>query len=145
MINIDEIYDLFMWDDSYTPEEYSSREQQGIELARNAKYLFPFLQPILPQKSKSIWGSCAKVIAERTDDELKPYLPALFEWLQDLNWPGSDIVFNRLVKMPTELTDDMLEHSKLKAKKNNDGLWLDVLRQFEDYQDKQLVLPTNIL
>ena len=135
MVNIDEIYELFTWDSIYTEEEYSLREQQGLELAKSVKYLFPFLQPYIPNgKSKSVWEPCAKVIADRSDEELIPYLRYLFEWLQDLNWPGSEIIINRLAKMPKALTDEALKYSKLSAEKNQDELWLAWLKEFENRQ-----------
>ena len=135
MTNIDEIYDLFTWDNSYSPEEYCQREQQGLELAKDVKYLFPFLQPFLPNfKSKSIWESCAKVIADRSDEELVPYLPFLFEWLQDLNWPGAEIILNRLAKMPKALTEETLKFSKSRAENEHDKMWLEWLKEFESRQ-----------
>ncbi len=135
MINIDEIYDLFTWDSSYTSEEYNCREQQGLELAKDAKYLFPFLQPVLPSgKSRSVWEPCAKVIADRSDEELAPYLASLFEWLQDLNWPGSEIILERLAKMPKALTEETLKYSKYKAEKDKDEMWLVWLKEFESKQ-----------
>ena len=135
MTNIDEIYDLFTWDSSYSPEEYSQREQRGLELAKDVEYLFPFLQPVLPdRKSKSVWESCAKVLADRTDEELLPYLHYLFAWLQDLNWPGSEIILDRLAKMPKLLTEGALNCSKSRAEEEHDEMWLVWLREFESRQ-----------
>lgn len=132
--NIDEIYDLFTWDNTYTPEEYSRREKQGLELAKGVKYLFPFLQPFLPNGSKSVWDPCAKVIADRSDEELAPYLSFLFEWLQDLNWPGAEIILDRLAKMPKDLTEEDLYYSKSRAEKVQDEMWLEWLSEFESRQ-----------
>ena len=135
MTNIDEIYDLFTWDSNYTSEEYNRRVQQGLVLAKSAKNLFPFLQPVLPnEKSKSVWEPCAKVIADRSDEELAPYLSFLFEWLQDLNWPGSEIILDRLAKMPKALTEETLKYSKSRAEKNQDEMWLVWLKEFESRQ-----------
>ena len=135
MSDIDEIYDLFTWDDRYTPEEYKRRVERGLELSKNAEYLFPFLQPFLPdQKSKSIWEPCAKVLAERRDEELAPYLPFLFEWLQDLNWPGSEIILNRLAEMPASLTAEELKLCRSKAEKDHDEMWLLWMKEFESRQ-----------
>ena len=135
MTNIDEIYDLFTWDNTDTPEEYSQREKQGLELAKGVKNLFPFLQPFLPNgKSKSVWESCAKVIADRSDEELVPYLSFLFEWLQDLNWPGAEIILDRLAKMPIALTEEPLKYSKLRAEKEHDEMWLLWMKEFESRQ-----------
>ena len=135
MLNIDEIYELFLWDKTYTEKDYYHRVQKGLKLAKNVKNLFPFLQPFLPNgKSKSIWEPCAKVISARSDEELIPYLPLLFEWLQDLNWPGAKTIFNRLVAMPKVLTDNELKFSKLRAEKEQDKMWLEWLNEFESRQ-----------
>lgn len=137
MTNIDEIYDLFTWDSNYTSEEYNRRVQQGLVLAKGANNLFPFLQPVLPNgKGKSVWEPCAKVIADRSDEELAPYLYLLFEWLQDLNWPGSEIILERLAKMPKALTEETLKYSKYKAEKDKDEMWLVWLKEYESRQAK---------
>ncbi len=144
MINIDEIYDLFTWDSSYSSTEYSQRVERGLELAKEMKYLFPFLQPFLPnEKSKSIWEPCAKAIADRSDEELVPYLPLLFEWLQDLNWPGSGIIFERLAKMPKTLTEETLNYSKARAEKEHDKVWLAWLREFESKQSTSVAFQLS--
>ena len=138
MINIDEIYDLFIWDSHHTPEKYGCREQRGLELAKNIQYLYPFIQPILPNgKSKSIWEPCAKVIADRSDEELVPYLPLLFEWLQDLNWPGAEIILDRLAKMQKALTDETLSCSKTEAENEHDEMWIEGLKEFESRQSEE--------
>ena len=80
-MTLDEIYESFIWDASYTVEEYESKISVGINEAKKYKYLYPFIQPVIPEKSKSIWEPCAKVIALKSDEELKPYLCLLFEWL----------------------------------------------------------------
>jgi hypothetical protein len=99
------------------------------------KYLYPFLQPVLPNgKSESVWEPCAKVIVDRSDEELAPYLSFLFEWLQDLNWPGSEIILDRLAKMPKALTEETLKHSKFRAEKDQDEMWLVWLKEFESRQ-----------
>ena len=63
-----------------------------------------------------------------------PYLPFLSEWLQDLNWPGSEIILNRLAKMPIALTEEALKYSKFRAEKAQDEMWLELLSEFESRQ-----------
>lgn len=129
-MTLDEIYESFIWDSSYTDEEYESKISAGINEAKSYKYLYPFIQPIIPEGPKCIWEPCARVIALKTDDELKPYLPLLFEWLQDLNWPGAFTIFDRLLKMPYSLLKDDLNHCKLRAEEEKDKLWLMALEHF---------------
>lgn len=129
-MTLDEIYESFIWDASYTDEEYESKIAVGINEAIKYKYLYPFIQPIIPKKSKSIWEPCARVIALKSDEELKPYLYLLFEWLQDLNWPGAYVIFDRLLKMPFVLLEGELNYCKIRAKRENDELWLMALEDF---------------
>ena len=111
-MTLDEIYESFIWDASYTNEEYESKIAIGINEAKNYKYLYPFIQPLIPGKSKCIWEPCARIVALKSDEELKPYLYLLFEWLQDLNWPGAYVIFDRLLKMPFSLLENELKHCK---------------------------------
>lgn len=129
-MTLDEIYESFIWDSSYTNEEQEAKILAGIKEAIKYKYLYPFIQPIIPEKSKCIWEPCAQVIALKTDEELKPYLPLLFEWLQDLNWPGAYTIFDRLLKMPFSLLEKEWEYCKRKAEKEKDKLWLMALEDF---------------
>ena len=132
MPNIDEIYELFSWDNSNSPEEYERRVRQGLELARDVKYLFPFFQPFLPYRSsKSVWEPCARALAARSDEELAPYLMLLFEWLKDVNWPGAGVIEDRLLRMPPALTAEALYYSKRFAEKAKDEPWLWALEGFE--------------
>ncbi len=132
-MTLDEIYESFIWDASYTNEEYESKITVGINEAKKYKYLYPFIQPLIPVESKIIWGPCARVIASKSDEELKPYLYLLFEWLQDLNWPGACVIFDRLLKMPFSLLENELNYCKHRAEKDNDQLWL---RALEDLYER---------
>ena len=135
MLNIDEIYNLFIWDASYSDDEYAVREQKGIEEASKLKNLYPFIQPIIvpPEKSKSVWEPCAKVIALKADEELIPFLDLLFEWLQDMNWPGAKIIFDRLIKIPSVDLMTAFQHAKARAEKAEDASWLLWLDDFEKH------------
>jgi hypothetical protein len=96
--SIDELYNLFMWDNQLPFEENEVKIQKGIDAAKQTKNLFPFMQPVIvpPEKSKLVWEPCAKVVAMRSDEELEPFLFMLLEWIQDLNWPGAMIIYDRL-------------------------------------------------
>lgn len=91
MVNIDYIMDLLDWNNN------SEDQLLGIKLARDVKCINAFLQPGFPY-GKRVWDNCAKILSERTDEELSPYFVELLEWLQDLNWPGTFIIINRLIR-----------------------------------------------
>ena len=127
--SIDEIYDLFMWDHQLSLDEYEAKVQKGIEAARQIKNLFPFMQPIVipPEKSKSVWEPCAKVVAMRSDEELLPYIYKLLEWIADPNWPGALMIYERLTRMPYTSVESALGISRKQAKQMRDSGWLSML------------------
>ncbi len=128
---IDEIYELFLWDSTLNPEEYNTRIQRGLELASKVRYLPPFLQPILPQRTKSHWEPCAQVLAARSNNELRPYLYPLFEWLQDMNWPGADTIRARLLHFPFPELEPCYRIAVAEARRTNDDIWLEELEAFK--------------
>lgn len=73
---------------------------------------------------KNVWDNCAKILSEKTNEELAPYLIELMEWLRDMNWPGALCIFDRLKKMEGELLFERLYKSCLKyAKALKDDIW----------------------
>ena len=89
MINIDYIMDLLDWNNSVEEQE------KGLRFARDVKCINVFLQPGTPY-GKRTWDNCAKILSDRSDEELEPYLIELFEWIEDLNWPGAICILERL-------------------------------------------------
>ena len=132
-LSIDDIYDLFTWDASFSEEEYNTRVKQGIAEAAKLKNIFPFIQPIVVGKnSKSVWEPCAKVVALKSDEELEIFIFLLLEWLQDMNWPGADIIFERLSKIPPSKIALNIEMCLRRAKQENDESWRHVLEALRD-------------
>ena len=89
---ITEIMDMLDW--HMSPEIQS----KGISLARDIETIIPFIQPLTPKHNKNVWENCAVIIAENSDEKLKPHLVELLEWLQDMNWPGAFCILDRLQK-----------------------------------------------
>ncbi len=75
MVDITEIMDMLDW---HMPSEIQSK---GISLARNTETIIPFIQPLTPKHNKNVWENCAVIISERSDEEIKPHLPEMLEWL----------------------------------------------------------------
>ena len=126
---IDEIYQLFMWDNQLSIEENEINEQKGIDAAKQIQNLFPFMRPIVvpPEKSKSVWDPCAKVVAMRSDEELRPFILNLLEWIEDPNWPGALIIYERLTQMPYAAIEPALQFSRKQAQQRNNSGWLAML------------------
>lgn len=117
MVNIDYIMELIDWNNSI------EEQALGIRLARDVKCINAFLQPGSPY-GKNVWDNCAKILSERTNEELSPYLIELMEWLQDMNWPGAFCILDRLKKMTGDSLFEYLYNSSLKyAKALEDDVW----------------------
>ena len=134
-LTIDDIYDLFAWDASFSNEEYNARVDRGIAEAGKLKNIYPFIQPIVAgRNSKSVWEPCAKVIALKSDEELDDYMYRLLEWLQDMNWPGAEIIFERLSQIPYAKIQDYVEFSIHRAKREQDEIWLNTLEALKEHR-----------
>lgn len=121
-ITIDKIFEMLSWNND------SETQSNGIEIAKSVKHLSVFFQPI---ENKAVWENCAKVISSKTDEELELYIIPMFEWLQDMNWPGADIILNRLLKMSCNVLQISYDIVLTKAKNNNDAVWISVLEFFK--------------
>lgn len=125
-VDIDYVLFLLSWN--------RTREQQikGLKLAQDISYLKCFILPIYKFDneiiSKDIWENCAKILSSKSDEELHPYLYDLLEWLQDLNWPGAELILERLNKFEKKF--DLIEvvnTRKREAKKIKDEVFLEGL------------------
>ena len=133
MVDITYIMDMLDW---HMPPEIQS---QGIYLAKSIKTITPFVQPLSPKHNKNVWENCAIIIAEKNDEELKPHVLQLLEWLQDMNWPGAFRILDRLQKY----SDNNFIYNAIniciqKAQSNNDEAWesnLNLLRQSGQSED----------
>ncbi len=121
---IDKIYGMLSWNSN---ERVQSR---GIKKAKKIKSLNVFILPLLPEGSKSVWENCAKVLYDKSDEELQIYLIHLFEWLQDMNWPGADLIFKRLVNVREDMLLPAYKHCVLLAEKTDDFPWKLSLESF---------------
>jgi len=133
--NIDYILDLFDWNQS------EENQKRGLELAKNVKCINAFLQPGDEKHNKNVWDNCAVTIGERTDEELKPYLGRLLEWIADMNWPGAKQIFERLTKNKTpELLQFVLPIYLNVAEMLNEEIWLSNLQDLKKQIEYQKVL-----
>lgn len=90
--NIDRIMYLISW------ERSELEQREGISMARNVSCLKAFCQPCGPSYGKDVWENCAIILSERSDKELEPCISDMLLWLKDLNWPGADLIQERLMR-----------------------------------------------
>lgn len=118
MVDILEILDMIDWS---MPAETQSK---GISLASKFKNIVPFIQPLTPKHNKNVWENCAVIISQKSDEEIKPYLVELLEWLQDTNWPGALCILDRLRKYSDNNTIlEAINTCIEKAKESRDDVW----------------------
>lgn len=85
---------------------------------------------ILPREGKSHWTGAALVLCELDDARFVQLLPDLLVWVQDMNWPGAEIVFDRVKAISAEYVARrlaILEAVLQQAKDDHDEEWVDNL------------------
>lgn len=128
MVDIDYIMELFDWNKT------SEDQLLGIKLARDIKCKNVFFRPGNPYGER-VWENCAKLLSEKSDDELASYLPELLEWLQDMECPGALCIFNRMKRYKKNnyfyfVLNDYIKYAK--ALKNT--AWESNLREISSNQ-----------
>ena len=122
MQDITEIMDMLDW------HKLPEVQAKGIALARNTETILPFIQPMTPEHNKNVWENCAVIIAEKSDEKLRPYLAELLEWVQDMNWPGAFRIMDRLQKYSDDASLCGAVNACLaKARECGDEVWEDNL------------------
>lgn len=118
MVDILEILDMIDW------RKPSETQSKGISLASKFENIVPFIQPLTPKHNKNVWENCAVIISQKSDEEIKPYLVELLEWLQDTNWPGALCILDRLRKYSDNNTIlEAINTCIEKAKESRDDVW----------------------
>lgn len=139
MKKIQEIYKKLDWNNPVIVQ------QEGLRLAETVSDLSLLIMPPAPP---SVWEHCASVISRKTDAELSPYLDGLLGWLQDLNWPGAQIVVDRLNAYQLTNLAQSLQKAIEKAQTMSrlDGFrWLDYLSELLDNKNLTKALPDSTL
>lgn len=116
-------------------------QNKGIEYAKKISSLEIFLQPNTDLYNKNVWDNCAEVLRSKTDIELKPHLIQLFEWLQDMNWPGAFCILDRLKQYKDNHSfDTSFDISVKTAKQLNDEVWLENLYTLKKERDENIFI-----
>ena len=119
-----EMFEILDWNQ---PE---SVQEEGRRIARTITDLAQFIQPLSERYSKNIWDNCARVLVDKTDQELEPYMEGLVKWTQDLNWPGALLILNRLKAFSNRQSlEEVVEQCLSAAKAQNDEVWEKTLLQ----------------
>ncbi len=125
MEHIDYIFDLLDWNRGF------EEQARGIELAKSIDDVACFLQPTGKEYNKNVWDNCAIIVSQKDDATLSKYLINMLEWLQDMNWPGAQCIYERLRSYSdVQSLGCALNECISKAKETGDDDWLDNLERF---------------
>ena len=69
-------------------------QTKGIVQAKSISAFYLF---ILPAETPDVWENCSRIVSEKTDRELKPYLKSLLQWALTIDVPGSETIYQRLL------------------------------------------------
>ncbi len=142
MYDIDRIMDMLDSNNTIKMQE------KGIRLAKNIKSINVFILPMHSGYNKNIWENCAKILANKTDEELSPYLTNLLEWTEDLNWPGAIIILERMKKFSKtrELAYNVEEFVNVANTRGEyREIWLTYLSELLDNKKLREELPKETL
>ena len=89
---------------------------------------------IRPFAWKDVWDNAARIIVAQTDAALERYIPQLLIWLTDINWPGADLIFKRLIQFSGEKLEAWIDDAKRWAKMDGNLYWEESL---EDLRTKR--------
>jgi len=107
-------------------------QKKGRKLAKRIRCINVFLQPRHYGHTKNVWDNCALILAEKTDQQLKPYIVPLLEWLQDINWPGAYCIRDRLLRFKDrEWIEYCLDECINVARATDDEMWLAALIELQ--------------
>lgn len=127
MYNIDEVMDMLDCNNDVEIQE------KAIELAKNVKCINVFILPKHSKCNKNVWENCAKVLADKTDKILNPYLIKILEWIEDLNRPGAIIIVDRLKKFhDTKMLSFAIKECVKRASATDNRIWLENLSDLMD-------------
>lgn len=86
---------------------------------------------------KECWENFARIIADQSDEVLEHYAAAIFAWLQDLNWPGSMLLYERLKKVrPGRIDRAIAETIKFAENVCRDEEWAYFLQELQSARIK---------
>lgn len=114
--------DLSSWNSSEVQQE--AIEAINAVVSRDAGIL---MDVIYMSEDKYEWANRARIVCIQNDKALERYVPRMLEWLKDINWPGAELMYERLEKMQGRYVDRDIENAIRWAKEDRHDRWLRAL------------------
>ncbi len=139
MENINDVFAMLDWNRS------EAEQAEGIRLSSEVEDFSIFFQPCKENFGKNIWGNCAIILSKKSDEELSRYLPKLFEWIQDMNWPGADCIMERLLAFEPKKLAAPFINCYHKAVEDEDVMWIYGLKMVLADSSLSELLPEKVV
>ena len=140
MDSIQRIYDMLDW---RQPEEIRN---EGRVLAHKIKDVSLLYNP--KGATPSAWIECWKVLLEKSDDDLTPYITDFLEYIADMNRMGAESVLERLVVFSGEKLKPYYMNAINKSiirKDINGIIWLGWLSDLLDNKELKSLLSKDVI
>lgn len=90
---------------------------------------------VIPFGEKPLFQACAEVLCALDNETLSRLATELFRWFQDMNWPGTELVLERVKQLPSDVVREAMAHAKQKAVDTGDEEWLyNITESFPEYE-----------
>ena len=122
----DKAYNDIMY--SVLPEKI---QEENVKLLVNAKD-YDNRKFIMDDRADWNWHYKARVLLLRGYPRVKDVIPELYYWLQDINWPGADVIMELLSTLPRDVLVSSFEEATEKAIKARDYSWMEFLYMFAE-------------
>lgn len=109
---------------------YCPAEEQKLAIEEIVQRVNFDLSLLIRPISKMYWDNAALVLSRMKFERLLPIMDGLFEWLQDLNWPGANMIRLTIAKFPKSVLMPDYEKAVNQAIMDNDYEWLGYLSWF---------------
>ena len=84
-------------------------------------------QLIMPYRKQNSWHNCAVILAKLDNVTILRFLPDLLGWVKDLNWPGADVILERINLLPMEQMQPLCKAAYTLAMNEKDEQWAENL------------------
>ena len=78
---------------------------------------------VIPYGHKDLFGVCAEVLSQLPIDVFDGVAVEVTRWFQDLNWPGCNLIENKLRQLPEQRLHQVVALGIAEAKKERDDEW----------------------
>jgi len=119
--NLDELIGNLSWD--------MPLQIQNEAMCRLADIDDDRIQLLIQPGDKSCWGNAARILKNIGYPRNHKVIPDLMAWLQDMNWPGAEIIMEILESIDRKTLIPYIEDSLEKAADDDDFLWITAIKE----------------